>query len=265
MYSKLQLALKYLSYYASAANGKGHGMHSPFVFDFITRILNDGTKYPAYKRVEDLRKQMLANRSILEIQDFGAGSTVDASNRRSVASIAKHAAKPRKYGQLLYRMVQYYKPKTILELGTSLGITSAYLALANPVGSVITLEGAGSVASLAKENFEKLALGNISVLEGNFDETLPYALKDLSTVDFCFIDGNHRQEPTGRYFEQLLPLVNNDTILIFDDIHWSNGMEQAWKTICQHPSVRCTIDLFFIGIVLFRKEFREKQHFSIRY
>ncbi len=265
MYSKFQLALKYLSYYVSASNSRGHGMHSPFVFELITHVLNDTTRYPAYEKVEQLRERLIADKTKLEVQDFGAGSSLTKSNRRSVSSIAKNAAKPAKFGQLLYRMVKYYKPKTILELGTSLGITSSYLAIANPAAVLTTLEGADSVASLARQNFDRLALNNIHIRQGNFDESLHLVLEEIKTLDFCFIDGNHRQEPTERYFQQILPYIHNDTILVFDDIHWSRDMEQAWETISSDKTVKCTIDLFNIGIVLFRQEFKEKQLFAIRY
>jgi len=265
MYSPFKLATKYLHYYFSASNSKGHGMHSPFVFEFITKVLNDKTKYPAYQLVEDLRKQLLKDQTILIIEDFGAGSTVDKTNQRSVASIAKNAAKPAKFGQLLHRMVKHYQPQTILELGTSLGITTSYLSLAKPDARLITTEGATSIAATARQNFKTLKLQNISIREGNFDQTLSSVISELSSIDFAFIDGNHRREPTEKYFNLLLPVTNNDSILIFDDIHWSKEMEQAWETIKQHSSVRCTIDLFFIGIVLFRQEFKEKQHFSIRF
>ena len=265
MYSKFQLAKKYLSYYLNAYNGKGHGMHSPFVFDFIIHVLNDKTKYPAYQQVENLRHRLIKDPAILEVEDFGAGSSIDKTNRRSISSIVKNAAKPPKYGQLLYRMVNYYQPQTILELGTSLGITTSYLSLANPDAKLITMEGAAAIAETASQNFETLKLNNISVKEGNFDNTLSSVISELTIADFVFIDGNHRREPTERYFNQLLPVLNNNSIIIFDDIHWSSEMEQAWRTIQQHPAVRCTIDLFFIGIVLLRKEFKEKQHFVIRF
>lgn len=265
MYSPFQLGLKYLNYYFTAFNSKGHGMHSPFVFSFITKVLNDKTAYPAYQQVEKLRKELLKDETLLTIKDFGAGSAVDKTNQRTVASIAKNAAKPAKYGQLLYRMVNYYQPQSILELGTSLGITTSYLSLAKPDAKLVTLEGADAVAQKARHDFQTLQLPNVSVIEGNFDDTLSSAIAQLPTIDFAFIDGNHRREPTERYFNQLLPAINNGSILIFDDIHWSRGMEQAWQTIQQHASVRCTIDLFFIGIVLFRQEFKEKQHFTIRY
>jgi predicted O-methyltransferase YrrM len=265
MYSKPQLLLKYLQYYFTASNGKGHGMHSPFVFEFITKILNDKIVYPEYKKVEALRNQLLNDNRILEIEDFGAGSVVDKKNKRSVSSIAKNAAKPKKFGQLLFTMVKHYQPATILELGTSLGITTSYLSLARPVARLITMEGSKEIAEVAKQNFRNLESRNIEIIDGNFDNTLSSVVRGLSTVDFAFIDGNHRKEPTERYFKELLAKTNNDSILVFDDIHWSGEMEAAWETIKKNAEVTCSIDLFFIGIVFFRKEFKEKQHFVIRF
>ena len=271
MYNKLQLSFKYLHYYLASANGKGHGIHSPFVFEFITKVLNDKTKYPDYKQVETLRQQLLKNETLLAIDDPGAGSSISKTNRPTVASIAKNAAKSKKFGQLLYRIVKYYQPETILELGTSLGITTSYLATANPKASVITIEGAKAVAAVAIENFKTLKLQNVKLVEGNFDDTLLPVIgqenpeQGRRTVNFAFIDGNHRRDPTERYFEQILSKTNYDSILVFDDIHWSREMEQAWETIKSNEAVRCTIDLFFIGIVFFRQEFKEKQHFSIRF
>lgn len=265
VYSLPRLSIKYLQYYLSASNGKGHGTHSPFLFSFITKVLNDKKKYPAYDNVEDLRRTLLNDNTLLEVNDIGAGSSYKQTNRRTVSSIAKNAAKPKKYGQLLYRIMQFYKPGTILELGTSLGITTSYIASARPDVQIVTIEGVPSVAAKARANFQTTGLDNISVVEGNFDEKLSPVLHLMSTVDFAFIDGNHRKEPTERYFQQLLTKVNNDSILIFDDIHWSGEMEQAWSSIKTHPAVRCSIDLFFIGIVLFRQEFKERQHVSIRF
>jgi predicted O-methyltransferase YrrM len=265
MYSKLQLTLKYFSYYLAASNGKGHGIHSPFVFDFIAKILNDKKEYTDYEKAESLRQNLLHDKSALVINDYGAGSSLSKSNLRSVGSIAKHAARSKKYGQLLYRIVKYYQPNTIIELGTSLGITTSYLSMAKPDSNLFTLEGATEIADAARKNFKTLELGNIKLIEGNFDYTLPSVLYHLSSVDFAFIDGNHRQEPTENYFHWLLAKTNNNSILIFDDIHWSLEMEQAWNHIKESPAVRCSIDLFFIGIIFFRPEFKEKQHFAIQF
>jgi predicted O-methyltransferase YrrM len=233
-------------------------------------VLNDKKHYKEYETVEALRKEMLEDETVLNIQDFGAGSSIAKTNKRTIASIAKNAAKPKKFGQLLFRMVKEYQPETILELGTSLGITTSYLSLGKPTSKLVTMEGASEVAAVAKTNSQKAGNKNIRIKQGNFDDTLPDVIQTLSevegsSVDFCFVDGNHRQEPTERYFRKILPTTNNDSILIFDDIHWSREMEAAWANIKSHPSVRCTIDLFFIGIVFFKEEFHEKQHFVIRF
>lgn len=264
MYSKYQLAKKFIHYYIHASNSKGHGVHSPFVFDFITHVLNDLKVYPEYNKVEALRNQLRQDGSVLHIQDFGAGS-LSGNTQKTVSHIARQVVKSKKLAQLLFRIVRYYRPETTLEMGTSLGITSAYLALANPHGLLTTLEGSKEVAAVARKNFSSLSLPNVQLITGNFDTTLQDVLKRMHTVDLAFIDGNHSREPTLFYFRSLLSKINPSSILIFDDIHWSKGMEEAWKMIKADPSVKLSIDLFFIGIVLFQEEFKIKQHFVIRY
>lgn len=265
MYTSFQLAKKYLAYYQKASNGKGHGMHSPFVFDFILYVLNNKKNYKPPVEIEKLRKDLLSNKQPLQVEDLGAGSRVHSSKQTTIKQLVTTAVKPPKYGQLLYRMVRHYTPQTIIELGTSLGITTAYMATANPSGIIKTIEGSKEIYGQAKQNFQQLNLQNIQSIQGNFDEILPSTLQAFNKIDLGYIDGNHRLEPTLRYFHQFLQKAHNDTILVFDDIHWSREMEQAWKEIQQHPSVRCTIDLFFLGFVFFRTEFKEKQEFTIRF
>lgn len=265
MYSPLQLGARYLKYYLKASNSKGHGMHSPFVFEFITKVLNDDRHFYAYDSIEQIRQLLLLDHKELLIEDFGAGSRVKKENTRKISDIAKSSLKPKKFGQLLFRIVDHYSPATIVELGTSLGITTAYLASAKEGTRVTTMEGAKTVAAVARQNFEQLHLTNISLVEGNFDETLPSVVDQLKSIDLAFIDGNHRYEPTARYYRELLPAVHEYSVLIFDDIHWSKEMEQAWDTIKADDAVTLTIDLFFIGLVFFRKEQKVKQHFSIRF
>jgi predicted O-methyltransferase YrrM len=265
LYSRFKLAKKYIQYYLTASNGKGHGIHSPFVFDFVKNVLNDKRNYPAWQPIEDLRKKLLADPTLIEVEDFGAGSTVIKTNKRVVSAMAASSLKPKKYAQLLYRMVKYYKPGTILELGTSFGITTAYLASAKETSQVFTCEGSAAIASIAKQNFRSLQLNNVQLTEGDFAKTFPALLSNLNTVDLAFADGNHRKEPTLDYFHQLLKHSTPSSILIFDDIHWSAEMEEAWQTIKQHPAVTLTIDLFFIGIVFINPDFKIPQHFSIRF
>jgi predicted O-methyltransferase YrrM len=265
MYSLLQLGAKYIKYYLSASNGKGHGMHSPFVFSFITKVLNDNKDFDAYQSIENMRKALVNDKRKLTIEDFGAGSRVKKSNTRSIGDIACSSLKPKKFGQLLFRIVKYYSPEKIVELGTSLGVTTAYLASAKKGSSVVTMEGAMAVAQVARSNFAKLGLENIELIQGNFDETLPGAIKKNSRIDMAFVDGNHRYEPTIRYFRELLPAMHEHSILVFDDIHWSKEMEQAWDEIKNDAAVTLSLDLFFIGLVFFRKEQKVKQHFVIRF
>jgi predicted O-methyltransferase YrrM len=266
MYSKTRLALKYLHYLLTASNGKGHGMHSPFVFNFITDVLNDNRHFYAYDQVEQQRKKLLQDNRVLDIEDFGAGSRVMKHRQRLVTDIARSSLKPKKFAQLLFRMAAYYQPQTLLELGTSLGITTAYLAAANPQSRVITMEGSKAVAGVASQGFNHLQLHNITLVQGNFDETLQPTLQQLQQpVGLAFLDGNHRYAPTMAYFNAVLQHTSQDSIIILDDIHWSREMEQAWHEVQQHPAVQATIDLFFIGIVLLCKDFKTKQHFSIRF
>jgi predicted O-methyltransferase YrrM len=265
MFSKFQMAVKYIHYLLTAYNGKGHGMHSPFVFNFIKNVLNDDRDFYAYKQIEAKRKEYVNNETILNIKDLGAGSKTLPFKQRSVKSIAKSSLKPTKFGQLLFRMVNYYQPQNIVELGTSLGITSSYLATAKPNAKVITLEGATEVAAIACKGFEQLKLKNIELIEGNFDDTLIPAISQLQTIDFAFIDGNHRYQPTVNYFNEILKLTTSNSVIILDDIHWSSEMEQAWHYAQNHTAVKATIDLFFIGIVLLNDDFKVKQHFTIRF
>ncbi len=262
----LQLAYKYIYYWLAARNGKGHGIHSPFVFEFITQVLNDNRKYYCYAPIERLREQLKRDKTELIFEDYGAGSQKGISYKRTVSEVALNSLKRAKYAQLLFRMVNFYQPENILELGTSLGITTAYLASANINVPLVTLEGAKAVAAIARQNLFKLQLYNINIVEGNFDDTLKSTINHtFRPVDFAFIDGNHRKEPSLRYFHEILSKTTAGSILVFDDIHWSKEMEEAWEYIKSYDAVTLTIDLFFIGIVFFRKEQKAKQHFRIRF
>lgn len=265
MYSPFKLAIKYLRYYLTASSGKGHGIHSPFVYDLVEKVLNDKKQYSCYAAIENRRKELLKDNTVIEVEDFGAGSSLIKTNKRVVAKIAQSSLKPKKYSQLLFRMVQHYQPKNIIELGTSFGVTASYLAEGNTNAVLYTCEGAKNIAAIAQQTFSKLQLRNVHLKQGDFAHTLPQLLQQLPGVDFVFIDGNHRKEPTLDYFTQLLQVSGEHTIFIFDDIHWSKGMEAAWMAVQQHEKVTLTIDLFFIGIVCLSSGFKVKQHFTIRF
>ena len=260
-----QLLFKYLSYKLKSKHKHGYGIHSPFVFELLTNTMRNFKSFDCYKDIENLRKTAKHSNKIIEIEDFGAGSHILKSDKRKIKDIAKYSLTKKKYAQLLFRLVKHFKPKTILEFGTSLGITTLYLAKGNNEAKVITLEGSKEIAKEAKNNFEKLNLNNINIITGEFDKNISKVLSDIKNLDFVFFDGNHTKEATLSYFNQCLPYVLNDTVFIFDDIHWSQQMEEAWEEIKQNKKITITIDLFFMGLVFFRKENYYKQDFTIRF
>jgi len=238
-------------------------IHSPFIFELATAVLYDRTKYPVYQETEEIRKNMLQDNKTIAVEDFGAGSRNRTGTHRKVSSIARNSLKPAKYAQLLYRLARYYQPVNILEIGTSLGITTSYLAKSHENARVTTMEGAPTIAAIARGNFDRQQLGNVRIIEGKFENGLTQTLHTMQQVDLAYIDGNHKKLPTLTYFEQILPFTHNNSIIIFDDIYWSNEMKEAWAEIVNNQSVTITIDLFQMGIALFRKESKAKEHFRI--
>ena len=252
----------YLRYWLASRNE--HSLHSPFLYDLYTRTIHAGDRRKGdFAPIQALRRELCNSRQLIHVTDFGTGSDQYA---RSVGSIARHSLKSDKFGRLLFRLVQRFGAKTVLDLGTSLGITTAYLAMATKAngGQVITFEGCPQTAAVAGETLGRLTGGNVQQIIGNLDKTLAPVLANLGKIDLIFFDANHRYEPTIQYFTQCLNHIHNDSVFIFDDIHWSPEMEQAWATIKTHPSVTVTVDLFQIGLVFFRRE-QPKQDFILRF
>jgi predicted O-methyltransferase YrrM len=246
-------------------NAQSHQrIHSPFVFEFYKEVLYNKRDFLPYIEIEKRRHQLIRDLSVIDVCDFGAGGW--KTSKRRVNEIAKTSLKRKKYAQILYRIARYFQPESTLELGTSLGITTAYLSCGYPEGQVYTIEGCPNIGEVARETFEKLQLKNIHQYIGNFDDILPKVMDDIDRqLGVVFIDGNHRLEPTLRYFETTLEKSGNDTVFIFDDIYWSDEMEEAWQRLKLHPKTTITIDLYEMGIVFIRKEQKEKEHFVIRY
>lgn len=236
-------------------------MHSPFVYNLITQCFRDKTKYPDYSVLNAFRKKLNANQEEIEIVDFGEGSRVFKSDKRKIAAIAKNSGITTKRQKLLYRLVRYFKPETILELGTSLGLATAALSMGNPSARIQTVEGCPNTAAKAQAYFDDFKLKNIQLHTNSFDEFL--SENAAETYDLCYIDGNHNKEKTLGYFELLLKQAANDSLFILDDIYWSRQMTEAWQEIIKHPKVTVSIDTFYWGFVFFRSE-QQKEHFIIR-
>ncbi|RZK26542.1 MAG: class I SAM-dependent methyltransferase [Hymenobacter sp.] len=254
----------YLRYWLRSGNA--HGLHSPFIYGLYTTVICHDGEFGAFGPIEERRRELLRSTQRITVTDFGAGSQVAGAGgtQRRVRNIARHAAKPPRLAQLLFRLVNHFQPATTLELGTSLGLTTAYLAMANSRQRVITFEGCPATADLAQNTFEQLNISNVQVVEGNLDHTLPATLATLTQpIDFVFFDGNHRYEPTLRYFEQCLAKAHENSVFVLDDIHWSAEMERAWEAIKAHSAVTVTVDLFHVGLVFFRKT-QPRQDFRLR-
>ncbi len=257
----LRFAKDYLLHRFKAKNR--HGVHSPFVYRLVDNVIYDFSAKNVYTEVENLRKQLLIDNRLITVTDLGAGSLVNNNRQKKICAIAHNALKPPYLAQLLYRLVADLKPRNIIELGTCLGITTAYLQKAAPEAKVYTLEGCPQTAGIAKETLKKAGIESAELITGNFDNTLPGVINNLAQLDFVFVDGNHQKEATLNYFEWCLPKVHENTMLIFDDIYWSDGMKQAWNQIKAHPKVTVTIDLFWIGLVFF-KPGQVKEDFLIK-
>ncbi|NOZ34005.1 MAG: class I SAM-dependent methyltransferase [Chlorobi bacterium] len=261
---KIKKIFKYFKYKIFAKYRKGYGVHSPFLYHFVRENLYGNRYFYAFDDIAELRYDLLCSDEKISVTDFGVGSEKMKDNIRKVRDIAKYSAVSEKFGEMLFKTVEYYKPKTILELGTSLGIGTLYLALPDSKATIYTIEGCPETAKKASDNFKELNVKNIKQLIGNINDKLPELLNGIDKLDFVYFDGNHRKDATLNYFYQCLTKAHNDTIFYFDDIHLSEGMEEAWKEIKKNEKVTLTVDLFFSGIVFFRKEL-SKEDFTVNF
>ena len=249
-----------------------HAVHSPFVFNLITKCFYDTKTKPdpsgseqakQYAVLKEYRNSLLENKNTIEVTDFGMGSKVFKSNTRQINKIAKTAGITPKRAELLFRITNYFKPENILEMGTSLGLATSALALGNLKAKITTLEGCPETANQCQLQLQKFNFNNVELVIKEFSNYLENCQLQPENCQLIYFDGNHSKKATLEYFELLLPTICNETLWIFDDIHWSPDMEEAWEIIKNHPKVTVTIDTFQWGIVFFRQE-QPKEHFVIR-
>lgn len=259
---KLFQLRSYLTYWLDEVDK--HSLHSPFFFDFFTNAVSR-TDPPSSSAVktESLRRNLLRTRTPVTLTDLGAGSAVLKSTTRRVSDIARTSLSPAKYSALYTRIIRHYKLKTIVELGTSLGINTLHLA-SEPGTEVTTFEGARAIADIARSSFEFAGATNIRLIEGDINITLPQFLQRAQKIDFAFLDANHRYLPTLKYVHYLLPKLHAQSIVLLDDIHYSPEMEKAWNELKTHPLVYASADLFRVGILFFDPSLN-KQHVVLHF
>ena len=250
---------KYVAFKLKAKNG-GHGIHSPFVFDFINNVIENNGIFYGFDKIEEIRKELLRNDKFIKINDLGAGSRRFTTEERKISDIAKYSLKSKKQASFLFRTANYFKSKNIIEIGTSLGITTMYLSLLKEA-NITTIEGDENIFNIANSNFKKLEITNINNICANFDDALPKIIDKIDKVDMAFIDGNHTKKATLEYFNLIKQKTHKNSVIIFDDIYWSKGMFEAWNTIKNDKDIVLTIDLFHLGLVLFKNEMPKQDFF----
>lgn len=234
-----------------------HGVHSPFVFDLITKILPARSIDEISKSIEEQRLKLLRDQSVVNVEDFGAGSRSMNSSQRKISQIARNTLQSPKCARVLFNLCNRFQPQNILELGTSLGITTSYLAQSNSSATVWTLEGATTISQRASQVFDALRLNNVKVVSGDFEKTLPGVLRDMKKVDFALVDGHHQYGPTLHYVEQIIEICHEHSIIILDDIHWSPGMKAAWDDIRAKKEISLSLDFFHFGFLFFCNALRK--------
>lgn len=273
-----------------------HGVHSPFVYDLLTKCFYDQNNYTQYKALIKFRKALKNSGKSIYVKDFGAGSrdqNLQKHQTRPVKQMLSNASVRLKRQRLLFRLVQFLQPKTILELGTHLGMGTIAMASGNPKAEITSLEGCPNTAEFTRSHLEswleeihsEATIPNhdenqVNILNITFAEYFEKIKQDMDLrepaaernaneaaankkFDIIYLDGHHDGSATLKYFEQIKSLIYQDSLVIIDDIHWSKSMTAAWNKIIKDPQVTVSIDTYFWGLIFFRKE-QAKEHFTVR-
>lgn len=249
--------LAYISYWLKAVDE--HSLHSPFLFNLYLDVIKEDSDL-GFHKIENLRSELLASEKSFHFEDLGAGSRVNSGEERKVSEIAKHSSTPAKFSRLLYRFIQHFGYSEVLELGTSLGLNSLYMAQASPEVQVLTFEGISEISDLARKNFQQMGASNIHMVEGNIDLTLADKIAQLKKIDLAYIDANHRYEPTLKYYELIQPKISQHGMIVIDDIHWSKEMSEAWLVLKTKAEVTLSLDLFEAGILFFNPNLKKEDY-----
>jgi predicted O-methyltransferase YrrM len=252
------LIKSFIRHWFKARRG-GHGAHSPFVFTLCEEVFYNTNSFYDFDELDKIRALLLKNETILNSGNFGAGSKQFKATQRKIKRIASVGISTQKQNEILYRLVNFLQPKVMVELGTSLGLNTLYLALGHTHGKVITIEGSAELSNFAERLGKEISIKNIQYINQTFDQAIP----NISKIDMAYIDGNHTQAATLAYFYAFAENISEGGFLIFDDIYWSNCMTAAWREIILSPKITLSIDLFYFGIVFFKKEVKQKVHYKI--
>jgi len=239
-------------------------IHSPFVYSFIAEILEKKVDEEKLREIKQLKSFYKKSNQQISREDYGAGSVTSKNNNDLIIKkIVDRVSIHTKYGKILYNISKFYRSKTCIELGTSLGISTLYLN--NKNNKITSIEGNKKLLEYTKNTFSHQKINGINFISEKFDTIFEKVLKEEKSFDLLFIDGNHTEKATLNYFRTALKYKNQKSIIIFDDIYWSTGMKNAWNTIVKDKKVMLSIDLFQLGIIFFDKDFMTKEHYTLWY
>jgi predicted O-methyltransferase YrrM len=237
-----------------------HSIHSPFFFDFYEKVIRNKNKSESFEDIERVRKKLLESAMEIDVQDLGASSAYFKNEKRTLSKVAATSISPAAVCEFLYRIIHYQQATSVVELGTSAGITTLYLSK-NLSSLVTTFEGHSVLSDIALTNFESFKTKNIKLIQGNIDTTLPDFLQSPAKINFVLMDANHRYEPTIRYFQLLSRRMAEKGIIVIDDINHSKEMARAWKELRHHDLVYGSVDLYRCGILFFDPTLN-RQHYT---
>lgn len=261
--SRMYTATQYLSHFFRSK--RWDSFHSPFLFSLFTYCCDDRISHPLFESIEKKRRYLSQSAEVIKRHDFGAGTAYPLpDNTDSISRIARHALSLPFQCRFLYRLVSFTTSTQIVELGTSLGISAAYLAIGNPTSRVDTVEGDPGVATAARKVFDQLRLDNIQLHNMSFDTFITNGVSRDRPIDLLFLDGHHTSEALWKYYQALKPCMADQTIIIVDDIYWSADMTAGWKNLIALPEVTQSVDCFHFGLLFFKKDFLNRENHRIR-
>lgn len=258
--STAAMGIRYLLYWIRSRNR--HGIQAPFLYELNDSVWRKDCVELIHEPIEAYRKEMLRSNATIHIQDFGAGFSGKRHRERTVSYITRNSSKPPRYARMLYRLTKALSAQTVLELGTSIGVSSLYMATTG--ARVVTVEGCPQTAALARAGFSRFPDLRIESLNAEFDQAIDTLLNSSEQFDLLFIDGHHQFEPTLNYINSCMPILSPRAVVVVDDINWSDEMREAWASLCKDSRFTLTVDVFMLGI-LFRDVDLSKENIEIRY
>ncbi len=238
---------KYLSYLFHAKHRKGFGIHSPFVFYLVTMVIEEKLPYYRFVQIENLRTLLTKTKKKIKENRNGV------EKERRISEFVYESSFSPSYDQLLFRLVNFFKPKNVVEIGDSVGITTLYLATSDTRRPTYTIGESKDLADFAHTTFGKVGLQNIIQLAGSVEEKLPVVLSKEKNVDFVYFGRQASVEAMQKSLSLLSSCFTGKTVLLMSDI-WKDDRKKLWESVKKQGGGRVSIDMFHYGILIYNED-----------